>query len=165
MTSRTRSVQRIWGIWRILPWEKTVGFPLLAEVLGRCRTRWGDRWKSQNRKNVYLSPFVKEPLNSKVIKSFESEQRSHYVFFVFRDPMFYLYGHLMYVSHITISWLRYTRTSLFRRVLSLYKGYKWHILNPSRWWKSFDDFATKQFLSAQFRHDDTKKKLPSQLGM
>ena len=28
----------------------------------------GWRWKIQNRKNVYLSPYVEEPLNSKVIK-------------------------------------------------------------------------------------------------
>ena len=44
---------------------------------GRCRTRWGGgRWKSQNRKNVYLSPYVEGPLNSKVIKSFVPELRS-----------------------------------------------------------------------------------------
>ena len=46
---------------------------------------WGGRWKSQNRKNVYLSPYVEEPLNSKLIKSFVLELRSHYVFFEFRD--------------------------------------------------------------------------------
>ena len=50
------------------------------------RTRWGGRWKSQNRKNVYLSPYVEEPLNSKLIKGFVPELRSRYVFFVFRDP-------------------------------------------------------------------------------
>ena len=27
----------------------------------------GGRWKSLNRKNVYVSPYVEEPLNSKVI--------------------------------------------------------------------------------------------------
>ena len=32
-----------------------------------------------------LSPYVKEPLNSKVIKSFVPELRSRYVFFEFRD--------------------------------------------------------------------------------
>ena len=38
---------------------------------------WGGvEWKSQNRKNVYLSPYVEEPLNSKVIKSFVTELRS-----------------------------------------------------------------------------------------
>ena len=29
------------------------------------------------------------------------------MFFVFRDSMFYLYGHSMYVSHRAILWLRY----------------------------------------------------------
>ena len=42
-------------------------------------------WKSQNRMNVYLSPYVEEPLNSKVIKSFVPEQKIRQVFFVFRD--------------------------------------------------------------------------------
>ena len=56
------------------------------EALGRCRMRWGGgRWKSQNRKNVYLSSYVEEPLNSKVIKSFVPELRSCYVFFKFWD--------------------------------------------------------------------------------
>ena len=35
----------------------------------------GGRWKSQYRKNVYLSPYVVKPLNSKVIKSFVPELR------------------------------------------------------------------------------------------
>ena len=76
-----------WEFWRKLielrtgHWTRSVDFRLLAEVLGRCRTRW----KSQNRKNEYLSPYVEEPLNSKVIKSFVPELRSRYVFFEFRD--------------------------------------------------------------------------------
>ena len=41
---------------------------------------WG-RWKSQ----VYFSPYVEKPLNSKVIKSLVPELRSRQVFFVFRD--------------------------------------------------------------------------------
>ena len=58
-------------------------------------------------KRLSLSPYVEEPLNSKVIKiSFVPELRSRYVFFEFRDS--YLYGHSMYVSHIAISWLWYT---------------------------------------------------------
>ena len=82
------------GFWEILkkselrwdlPREKTVGYCLLAEALGRYRTRWGCRWKSQNRKIVPLSPYVDKPLNSKVIKSFVPEPRSRYLFFMFRD--------------------------------------------------------------------------------
>ena len=38
-----------------------------------------------------LSPYVEELLNSKVIKRFVPEQRSRFVFFAFRDPMFYVY--------------------------------------------------------------------------
>ena len=49
------------------------------------------RWKSQNRKNVYLSPYVEETLNSKVIKSFVPELRSRKCFSCFVIPMFYVY--------------------------------------------------------------------------
>ncbi len=70
---------------------------------------WG-RWKSPNRKNVYLSRYVEEPLNSKVIKSFVPELRSRKCFWCFRILMFYIYiyiyiyEHSMYVtrSHIMI---------------------------------------------------------------
>ena len=56
------------------------------------RTRWGGgRWKSQSRKNVYLSPHVEEFLNSKVIKSIEPELRSRKCFSCFGIPMFYVY--------------------------------------------------------------------------
>ena len=73
---------------------------------GRYHTCWvGVRWKSQNRKNVYLSPYVEEPLNSKVIKSFVPELRSHKCFSCFRIPMFYvcmlwtLYVRFTYLYH------------------------------------------------------------------
>ena len=84
------------GFWkRELSWvllrEKTVDFRLLTGALWRVRTRSGGRWKSQNRKNVYLSPYVEEPLNSKVIKSFVPEQRSRKCFSCFEIPMFYVY--------------------------------------------------------------------------
>ena len=55
-------------------------------------TRDRGRWKSQNRKNVYLSPYVEEPLNSKVIKSFVPKLRSRYVFFEFWDSYVLSYG-------------------------------------------------------------------------
>ena len=80
---------------------------------GVARDRVGGRWKSQNRKNVHLSPYVEEPLNSKVIKTFVPEQRSCKCFSCFEIPVFYLYGHSMYVSHIAISWLRYICFILF----------------------------------------------------
>ena len=56
-----------------------------------CRTRRGSRWKSQNRKNVYLSPYVEEPLNAKAIKSFVPELRSCKYFSCFGVPVFYVY--------------------------------------------------------------------------
>ena len=100
--SRTGSTRRILGILKkllswVLPQEKTVGFCLLAKA--RPVALWrvphvlggGGRWKSQNRKNVYLSPYVEEPLNSKVIKSFVPELRSRKCFSCFEISMFYVY--------------------------------------------------------------------------
>ena len=61
----------------------------------------GGIWKKQNRNIVPLSPYVEKPLNSKVIKSFEREQRSPKCFSCFEIPMFYviyiwtLYVHLI----------------------------------------------------------------------
>ena len=43
--------------------------------------------------NVYLSPYVEEPLNSKVIKSFVPELRSRKCFSCLEIPMFYIYEH------------------------------------------------------------------------
>ena len=74
--------------------KKTDGFRLLAEALRRVHTCCGGRGgtsKSQNRKNVYLSPYVEEPLNSKVIKSFVPELRSRKCFSCFGMPVFYVY--------------------------------------------------------------------------
>ena len=68
------------------------------------------RWKSQNRKNVYLSPYVEEPLNSKVIKMFRTWTKKSWVFFVFRDS----YIVCIYVMNIictfriSVSWVWYT---------------------------------------------------------
>ena len=101
VTSRTGSARRIWGILKkllswVLPREKTVDFrgsqrPDEFARYGR-RTRWGGgRWISQKRKNVYLSPYVEEPLNSKVIISFVPELRSRKCFSYFEIPMFYVY--------------------------------------------------------------------------
>ena len=47
----------------------------------------GGRWKSQDRKFVPLSPYDREPLNSKIIKSFVPYLRSRYVFFEFQDSL------------------------------------------------------------------------------
>ena len=64
---------------------------------------WGRRWTSQDRKNVYLSPYVEEPLNSKVIKSFVPELRSRKCFLCFGIPMFYVYMLWTFYVHFTDS--------------------------------------------------------------
>ena len=60
---------------------------------------WG-RWKSQ----VYLSPYVEKPLNSKAIKSFVPEQRSR-KFLMFRDSyvIYVRYGHYKHSMYISRS--------------------------------------------------------------
>ena len=91
---------------------RRVDFRLLAEALGRCRTRWRGRWKSLNWKTVPLSPYVEKSLNSKVIKSFVPELRSRKCFSCFEIPMFYVYinEHYMSIYHIRI-WLWYIYTT------------------------------------------------------
>ena len=75
-------------------------------LCGGCHTYWGGRgrWKSQNRKNVYLSPYVEESLNSIVIKGFVPELRSRKCFSCFEIlcSMLYIYEHYMSISHIHI---------------------------------------------------------------
>ena len=101
MTSCTGSARGgFWGFWKsrwienLTPNEKG-RLSGLAEARRICALRapheMGGRWKNQNRKNVYLSPYVEEPLNSKVIKSFVPEQRSRKCFSCFGIPMFYVY--------------------------------------------------------------------------
>ena len=91
-----KRVQKILGILKksfelsLAVRRRRVTFASSQWPCGGCHACWwwwwcGGRWKSQNRKNVYLSPYVKKPLNSKVIKSFVPELRSHQVFFVFWD--------------------------------------------------------------------------------
>ena len=64
--------------------KKKVDFRLLAEDLLRVRT-WLRSDGKVNIERWYLSPYVKKPFNSKVIKSFVPELRSRKCFFVFRD--------------------------------------------------------------------------------
>ena len=86
MTSRTGSARRIWGIWRKLvelrlDIERDGWLSLARGGLGQVSYETGgSKWKSQCRKIVPLSPYVEEPLNSEVIKSFVPEQRSRKCF-------------------------------------------------------------------------------------
>ena len=106
MTSRTENERRIWGIWRKLEsWDLTPdekGWLSLAHrSLGQVSPEMRGRWKSH----------VEKPLNSKVMKSFVPELRSHYVFFEFRYSyvLCYIYIWTLYVhfTHIRI-WVWYT---------------------------------------------------------
>ena len=92
-----------WGFWKsqlveLIPASGEDGWLSFARrsqasgLCGGCHTCWsGGRWKSQNRKNVYIFSYVEEHLNSKVIKSFVSELRSRKCFSCFEIPMFYVY--------------------------------------------------------------------------
>ena len=87
---------------------------------------WG-RWKIQ----VYLSPYVEKPLNSKVIKSFVPELRSRKCFSCFVIPMFYEYMLWTFYVHFTypcmamvqllyLSWILCScRVTCFRVLLTL----------------------------------------------
>ena len=117
VTSRVGSARRILGdfeksVSRVETRHHTirVDFRLLAEALGRCRTRSGEgRWKNQNRKILPLFPYVEKPLNSKVIKSFVPELRSRKCFSCFEIPMFYvIYIWTLYVHIWRLLWLWYT---------------------------------------------------------
>ena len=64
------------------------GLGLVSHEMGGAD---GKAFLNQNRKNVYLFPYVEEPLNSKVIKSFVPGLRSRKCFSCFEIPMFYVY--------------------------------------------------------------------------
>ena len=113
--------------WRHAPdvlveiWEKAVSWVLaseedgwlsgLAEIRPVVRGRvprvvvvvGGDRWKSQHRKIVYHSSYVEKPFNSKVIKSFVSEQRSRKCFSCFGIPMISIYELWTFYVHFKYS--------------------------------------------------------------
>ena len=75
---------------------------LVRRGLGQVSHEVGGRWKIQNRKNVYLSPYIEEPLNSKVIKSFVPELRSRKCFSCFGIPMFYVY--MLWTFHVRFAY-------------------------------------------------------------
>ena len=85
---------------------------------GRCM-RWGRRWKSQNRKNVYLSPYVEEPLKSKVIKSFVPELRSRKCFSCFEIPMFYVY--MLQTFYARFTYLYLAMVHIYIYIVGLFK--------------------------------------------
>ena len=86
--------------------------------------REGDRWKIQNRKNVYLSPYVEEPLNSEVIKSFVPELRSRKCFSCFEISMYMLYIYVYFTSEFYVHFT-YPDIWLWYKMLSI----KWNYLS------------------------------------
>ena len=94
---------------------------------GCARDGVGGRWKSQNRKNVYLSPYVEEPFNSKVIKSFVTELRNRKCFSCFEIPMFYVYIYIYIYTNIMNVYLP-VWICPFHEFIS---GYRSMILDPS----------------------------------
>ena len=104
VTSRTESARRSWRILKksfcqVENWtpNKKGRLSGLAEARRICALRADEKDRIE-RMCIYL-PYVKEPLNSKVIKSFVSELKSRKCFSCFEIPMFYVcYGHSMHVS-------------------------------------------------------------------
>ena len=88
---RVEDFERFWKSQWVENWtpNETVDFRLLAEtfVAGAPHVGWGAD-ENASIERLCLSPYVEEPLNSKVIKGFVPEQRSRQVFSEFRDPMF-----------------------------------------------------------------------------
>ena len=57
-----------------------------GDLCGGCHTwRWGGADEKARIERLCLSPYVEEPLNTKVIKRFVPELTSRYMFFEFRD--------------------------------------------------------------------------------
>ena len=138
MMSRTGSARRILGILKkSISWvEFCLRRRRLAFACSSKPGQWplwrvphmlgvGGRWKSQNRKNVYLSPYVEEPLNSKVIKSFVPELRIVSVFRVssFLCSMLYIYD---YDVHFTYPYDGYGTISLVCRLKSPHSCFSSH---------------------------------------
>ena len=117
MTSSTGSMHGgFWGIWKksvelslAVRRRRRLTFASSQWPCGGCHTcLWGEVDGKASIERLCLSPYVKKPLNSKVIKSFVPELRSRKCFSCFRITMFYVtYEHYMYVSYIRI-WLWYT---------------------------------------------------------
>ena len=98
-----------WEIWKSQLVElspasgEDVWLSLARGGLGKVLHERGCRWKSQHRKIVYVSPYVEEPLNSKVIKSFVPELRSR-VFRVSRSCVQFICV-IPCTFRISVSWV------------------------------------------------------------
>ena len=101
VTSRTGSVQKILKksvIWvEFCRGRRRLAFACSPKPgqwpCGGCHTCWAGEAKGKVilERLCISPPYVEEPLNSKVIKSFVLELRSHKCFSCFEIPMFYVY--------------------------------------------------------------------------
>ena len=96
VTSRTGSAQHLENLKKVRELRLDTGrdgwLSLARGSLGQVSHKmgWGQMKKPVSKDCVSLSPYVDEPLNSKVIKSFVPEQRSRKCFSCFEIPMFYV---------------------------------------------------------------------------
>ena len=95
---------------------------------------------------MYLSPYVEEPLNSKIIKSFVPELRSHKCFSCFEIPLFYVY--MLWTFHARFTPIRImgkVHTSIYiqgKRIVSMISITEKENVNII-WFKEY--FSTKLF--------------------
>ena len=117
VTSRTRSAWRILGDFekvselKTCPRTRRLTFACSQNLCGGCHTCWeGGADEKARIERLYLSPYVEEPLNLKVIKKVRT--RTEKPLRVFRISRFlcsmwymyiYIYEHYMSISHTAIS--------------------------------------------------------------
>ena len=119
MTSCTGSVRGgFGGIWRksesgvefCLGGRKLTFARALRPCVG-CARDWGTDGKVVKERLCFSLPYVKKPLNSKVIKSFVPELRSRKCFSCFGIPMFYVYMLWTFYVRFTYPYHRYVTIS------------------------------------------------------
>ena len=104
-----KRARKIWEIFEKVSWvEFCLGRRWLTFICSPrpcvgCARVGGCRWKSQKRKNEYLSSYVEEPLNSMVIKIFVPELRNRKCFSWFGIPMLYVY--MLWTFYVRFTYL------------------------------------------------------------
>ena len=163
VTSRTGSVRRILGIWRKLvelrlDTERGGWLSLAREALWRVPHEMGGRWIKRNRKIVPLSPYVEEPLNSKVIKSFVPEQRCRKCFSCFEILMFYvIYIYIYIYIYIWTLYVHFThgRIWLWYSLTQQYGCGRPEYLRET--WTAEETCCQSNFISNSFQENQTRK--------
>ena len=125
---------------------------------GGCHTCWGCADEKARLERLCRSPYVEEPLNSKVIKGFVPEQRSRYVFFEFRDSYVlslwtfdvrFTHSHIMAM----IQWHINLRGRLNTKVILINEHQLYYSTNSygvkSEWYLSQDIFLKLNLIARQ----------------